>query len=282
MNAVDGSKDKYAAQANIYATFRPPYPASLVQQFVCSIPESQRRYALDIAAGSGQLSGPLADHFAVVVALDKSEGQLKHGPRIPNIIYHSGLATNLKSATEEITGATHFDAITCAQAYHWFIAEGIDKFVLQEACRVLHPGSKLGIFGYGVCTITSSSLLQEMFYNFYYEDLGSNLEPSSPDCYWEVDRKLLDSGMQDFPTHGLVEIEARHERIERRKMSVHAFLNYVRTFSGLQNLRQKAAMQGDCDPMETLQAQFEANSREDEVLDVDFPFFLIILRPVKS
>lgn len=281
-NAIDGSHDNYAALANLYANVRPSYPTSLVQDFASSVPK--RRYALDIAAGSGQLSVPLATHFETVVALDKSEQQLQQGLRVPNIIYHTGLATDLTDATKEITTTTghSFDAITCAQAYHWFIAENMDQAVLQEACRVLHPGGKLGIFGYGVCTIDSSTSLQKIFHRFYHDDLGSHLEPSSPDCYWEVDRRLLDGGMEDFPAHGLVRVEARHATRERRNMSVPAFLNYVRTFSGLQNLRQKAASQGEIDPMETLQRQFEANSQEDEVLEVDFPFFLIILKPVKN
>ena len=278
--AYDGSEDKYSRQANLYAASRPSYPQSLLQQFASSLPESCRRNVLDIAAGSGQLSAPLAERFDQVVALDKSEGQLQQGPRLPNIIYQPGLATGLSSAREKITAATHFDAVTCAQAYHWFIAESIDKAVLQEICHVLHPDhGKMGIFGYGVCTIASSPSLQDIFAEFYYEDLGSSLEPSSPDCYWDVDRRLLDRGMEDFPTHGLVEIEGRHKAVERRTMTVHEFLNYVRTFSGLQNLRQKAALQGKQDPMEKLHRAFEANSQDDEVLEVDFPFFLIVLKP---
>lgn len=279
--ACDGSKDNYGPKANLYASSRPSYPKSLVQDFVSSLPESCRNNALDIAAGSGQLSASLAEHFDnKIVALDKSEEQLKHGPRLPNIIYHPGLATDLSGANEQIGDTTHFDAVTCAQAYHWFIAENTDKAILQEVCRVIHPEhGRLGIFGYGVCTISSSPVLQDVFQKFYYDDLGSNLDPSSPDCYWDVDRRLLDGAIEDFPSHGLVETMRRHNVVEKRTMGVHEFLNYIRTFSGLLNLRKKAALQGKQDPMGKLQLDFEANSKEDQLLEVDFPFFLIVLKP---
>lgn len=275
--AHDGSEDQFGAAANFYAAARPSYPTELVDHFVSKI--SNRKSALDVAAGSGQLSVLLADHFDEVIAMDKSQEQLEHGQSRPNITYSAGVATHLPSKSN-----SSFDAVTCAQAYHWFVADGeSDRLFLEETRRVLDPNhGRLGIFGYGVCSITSSPSLEKIFKDFYHNDLGSRLPPSSPDCHWNIDRRLLDSGLEGISTHGAMEVVERLQHIQRRKMTPHLFLDYIRSFSSLSSLRKQCASQGEMDPLEKLHIAFEANTGGEEVLDVDFPFFLLIMKPAQT
>lgn len=275
------TKDEFGAEADRYHTSRPSYPQELVEHFTSSLPKTSRKWALDVAAGSGQLSVLLAENFDRVVALDKSEEQIKHGHSRPNISYCAGVATKLPNVSEkEATAKQKFDAVTCAQAYHWFVEEKSDKDFLEEAQRIMDPDhGRLGIFGYGVCSISSSPTLETIFKDFYYKDLGSNLPPSSPDCHWNIDRRLVDNGLAGISTYNLMEVVETRQHIETRKMTIHMFLDYLRTLSALPNLRKVCAAKGEIDPMERLHKAFEANSVDDQVLDVDFPFFLIILKP---
>ena len=277
----DGSQDLFGAEASRYSSSRPSYPPELVDNFISSVPKEFRKWALDVAAGSGQLSVLLAEQFDQVVALDKSEEQLKHAHARPNISYCAGTAYNLPRANEGAPLSNGmFDVVTCAQAYHWFIAEKSDKIFLEEATRVLNPDhGRLGVFGYGVCSIASSPRLESIFKDFYYNDLESALPPSSPNCHWNIDRRLLDSSFEGMSTHGVMEIVEKRHHIQTRKMTTHAFLNYIRTFSALSSLRQSCATRGEIDPVEKLYKAFEAHSEEDEILEVNFLFFLIILRP---
>lgn len=275
------SEDKYQRRANLYASARPSYPDSLVDHLVSFLPRSKA--VLDVGAGSGQLSLLLSKYFDRVVALDKSESQLSHAHQRENITYQTGLATKLpflSDTKEDKEGERFFDAVTCAQVYHYFIAEGIDEQYLQEACRVLNPEhGKLGIFGYGICRITSSEPLREIFEDFYFNDLGSNLPASSPDCSWEVDRRPLDNGLEKLNTFGIMEIVDRVQEVHQKKMKISGFLNYIRTFSGLSNLQKMCAAEGKIDPMEKLHKAFEANSQDGELLTMEFPFFMVVLQP---
>ncbi|CAB9498504.1 Methyltransferase domain [Seminavis robusta] len=240
----------------------------------------ERQTVLDVAAASGQLSVLLAQEFDhVVIAMDKSERQLAHAKK--NIRYQVGNATQLPNSEQ----GEFYDAITVAQAYHWFLKDTTDQLFLQEARRVLHPSHGIvGIFGYGICAITNNDALHTVFqHEFYHQRLKSHCAPK--DSFWNVDRRLVDHAFAELPTYNSMEIIVqRHYHKQTESWTRHQFLDYVRTFSGLVNLRQHCAQQQQQDPMEWLHQQFTSDTTEEEeeslLLEVEFPFFLIVLKPV--
>ena len=67
--AVDGSIDRSAVQAELYARARPKYPRQLLDVLDQSV--HRHELAVDVGTGSGQLAVPLSFCFHNVVALDK-------------------------------------------------------------------------------------------------------------------------------------------------------------------------------------------------------------------
>lgn len=67
--AVDGSIDRFAAQAELYAKTRPKYPQALLDLIDQSV--HRHELAVDVGTGSGQLAIPLSSYFHNVLALDK-------------------------------------------------------------------------------------------------------------------------------------------------------------------------------------------------------------------
>jgi trans-aconitate methyltransferase len=55
--------DLYRGTAAFYARFRPPYPASLLEDLAARLPVSGRGRLLDLACGTGQAALPLAKRF---------------------------------------------------------------------------------------------------------------------------------------------------------------------------------------------------------------------------
>jgi ubiquinone/menaquinone biosynthesis C-methylase UbiE len=285
------TEDEFGPRANLYSRVRPSYPAELVRAFVSSLPVGIHGSVLDVACGSGQLSLMLSHYFDIVVAIDKSQRQLEQAPlssRPKNIRYQVGTATQLPGPVNDGSDSCYWDAITCAQAYHWFVnndddvLQTTDRIFLTQVRQLLHPiHGRLGIFGYGICAIVSNPQLQAILHDFYYNQLGSHLSPTSPQCHWDVDRRFLDHAYQDLKTYGIMEIVDRHNNhIETIAMSIPQFLNYVRTWSGLIHLQKHCANNNKKDPMEVLHNEFDKNRRtENEILQVAFPFFLLVLKP---
>jgi methylase of polypeptide subunit release factors len=67
--AVDGSIDRFAVQAELYARSRPRYPLALLDVLDQSV--HRHELAMDVGTGSGQLAVPLSSYFHNIVALDK-------------------------------------------------------------------------------------------------------------------------------------------------------------------------------------------------------------------
>src|SRR5271155_258770 len=71
--------DLYRGTAAFYARYRPPYPASLLEDLAARLPVSGRGRLLDLACGTGHVALPLANRFTEVVAVDQEEEMVAHG-----------------------------------------------------------------------------------------------------------------------------------------------------------------------------------------------------------
>jgi SAM-dependent methyltransferase len=113
-----------------YERGRPDYPDEAVQFIVGLAGDT----VLDLAAGTGKLTRLLAPHVARLLAAEPMEGMRRQFrdalPAVPLV------AANAEALP---LGDAVLDAVTVAQAFHWFDADR----ALAEAHRVLRPGGRL-------------------------------------------------------------------------------------------------------------------------------------------
>jgi SAM-dependent methyltransferase len=122
----------FARSPGAYERGRPEYPAEAVRHFVELLPA--RASVLDLAAGTGKLTRPLAAAGLQVTAVEPvAEMRAALPPGVPA----------LDGTAEAIPlGDAAVDAVTVAQAFHWFDGEA----ALAEIARVLRPGGVLALF----------------------------------------------------------------------------------------------------------------------------------------
>jgi len=169
--------DYFSAQAATYAAFRPTYPRELFE-FVAEI-APRRDVVWDCATGSGQAALALVDDFARVIATDSSAKQLAHAPPHERIEY--------RVAPAEDCGLPYSsaDAITVAQALHWF---DLDRFY-AEVRRVLAPQGVLVIWSYNDAVLDDPVLdTQLQHYN------STTVGP-----YWPAERQIVRDGYRTVP-----------------------------------------------------------------------------------
>ena len=148
---------------------------------------------------------------------------------------------------------------------------------LQEAHRVLRPDGCLAILGYGICSLQPEPL-QTAFNGFYYQALGSHLPPSSSECWWDIDRRLLDNQLEGvvFPHFRQVH---RESLVDRREVTLGKFFDYVESFSGYQKLKAQLK-EHDVDPLDELMDEIGIIiGGSDTIISIEYPFFCILLAP---
>lgn len=136
MNNANGArpdgKTAFCGKAEAYAKARPGYPDAAYDYIASLLPPSP--VVADVGAGTGKFTLPMARRGWTVYAVEPNDemraylaGQLTE--------YQNAYAIN---GTAEETGLPSglLDAVTCAQALHWFDAELFRK----ECGRILKPG----------------------------------------------------------------------------------------------------------------------------------------------
>ena len=206
--------DHFSARAADYARFRPRYPDALFA-WLSSVAPARRR-AWDCAAGSGQATGGLAEHFAVVVATEPSEAQVAARDPHDRVRWVRATAEAVPLADRSA------DVATVAQALHWL---GRDAFY-AEARRVLRPGGVLAAWAYGLMTTTPAvdALVRELH------------GPILGDA-WPAGRAWVDEGYAtlDFPFDGLA---APAFAMEAR-WTLGELLGYLETWSAVRVYRER-------------------------------------------
>ena len=123
----------FARSVDAYERARPEYPPEAIAWLADELDLRPGRTVVDLAAGSGKLTRPLAPLGCEVIAIEPvAEMRAAIGPT----------ARALDGTAEAIPlpdGSA--DAVTVGQAFHWF--EG--PAALAEIERVLHPGGALAL-----------------------------------------------------------------------------------------------------------------------------------------
>ena len=119
--------------ADAYERARPAYPAAAVEWLCERLGIGAGRRVLDLAAGTGKLTRALVAAGADVVAVEPIAGMRERLPREVEAVDGTAEAIPLAAAS--------VDAVTVAQAFHWFDAER----ALAEIHRVLRGGGGLGL-----------------------------------------------------------------------------------------------------------------------------------------
>ena len=123
----------FSRAAAEYQRGRPGYPEEAVALLAERLGLGPGRVVLDLAAGTGALTRELVGTGAEVLAVEPVDEMRAALP---------GASRALKGTAEEIPvddGAV--DAVTVAQAFHWFDGDA----ALAEIHRVLRPGGRLAV-----------------------------------------------------------------------------------------------------------------------------------------
>ena len=126
----------FARAPEAYERGRPTYPAAALQRLARELRLKRGRVVLDLAAGTGKLTALLVETGADVLAVEPvAEMRRALARRVPGVPVYGSTAESTELAAQSV------DAVTVAQAFHWFRGDQ----ALAEIHRVLRPGGRLGL-----------------------------------------------------------------------------------------------------------------------------------------
>ena len=124
------------AEAETYERARPGYPPAVQSWLAEHLRLGPGALVADVAAGTGKLTRRLEPTGATVVAVEPLEPMRTVLARLcPTVPVTAGTAERLPLRTDSV------DAVTVAQAFHWFDADA----AFTEFHRVLRPGGRVGL-----------------------------------------------------------------------------------------------------------------------------------------
>ena len=238
-------EDNFSKQADVYARYRPPYPAALYEWLAAIASRHDRVW--DCGTGSGQAALGLTHHFRSIIATDPSTAQISNAPAHPQIEYRVAPAEESGLPDQSV------DAITVALALHWF---DLDRFY-AEAQRVLKPGGVLVAWTYYLPEIAP-----EIDRVIEYLD-GVLLRD-----YWSPRIQLLREKYRTIP-FPFAEFEAPEYSIEKR-WPLTELIGYLHTWSGTQAYRDAHGV----DPIDVIQAELTAAWGNVEQRTIRWPLFM--------
>ena len=126
----------FGSSADAYERGRPSYPDDAIAYLAAELGLGPAARILDLAAGTGKLTRLLVEGGAEVVAVEPVAAMRAALERaLPEVPVLEGTAESIPLAAGSV------DAVTVAQAFHWFDADA----AIVEIHRVLRPGGGLGL-----------------------------------------------------------------------------------------------------------------------------------------
>jgi SAM-dependent methyltransferase len=132
--SVHPSARAFGDAAAAYDRARPDYPPEAVAWLAERLVLRPGRTVVDVAAGTGKLTRPLAATGAEAIAVEPvAEMRARIGPAAARALEGTAEAIPLADASA--------DAVTVGQAFHWFDGPA----ALAEIHRILRPGGALAL-----------------------------------------------------------------------------------------------------------------------------------------
>jgi SAM-dependent methyltransferase len=132
----DVARRGFGSEADTYERTRPTYPADAVAWIVDNLRLTSGAVLADLAAGTGKLTRLLEPTGATIIAVEPVEGMWRQlRAALPVVPVVAGAAEVLPFADGSL------DAVTIAQAFHWFDAEA----AFRELARVVRTGGRVAI-----------------------------------------------------------------------------------------------------------------------------------------
>lgn len=133
MDGVERFDDRVAD----YVRFRPGYPVGVVSLLERELGAPPPADVVDVGAGTGKLTELLADAGHRVIAVEPNEAMRAEAARLLG----RRKTVELVDGSAEATGLPEecADAITVAQAFHWFDVDA----ARAEFARILRPGGRV-------------------------------------------------------------------------------------------------------------------------------------------
>jgi SAM-dependent methyltransferase len=126
----------FGGDMSVYERGRPSYPADAVAWLVDALAISPGTSVLDLAAGTGKFTRLLLPTGADVTAVDPSAAmRSQFTAAVPGVPIVDGTAESLPLPDASV------DAVTVAQAFHWFDVAA----ATTELARVIRPGGGFGM-----------------------------------------------------------------------------------------------------------------------------------------
>lgn len=136
MGVHDVAETGFGAGAEAYERGRPSYPDDVVRWLAAQLGIASGSRVVDVAAGTGKLTRLLTGLGADIVAVEPVAAmRSKLEESVEGVEVIDGTAEALPFDDASI------DAVTVAQAFHWFDGPA----ALAEIGRVLRPGGGLGV-----------------------------------------------------------------------------------------------------------------------------------------
>lgn len=165
--------DGFSAGADDYERGRPSYPADAVELLCRELAIGPGAKVLDLAAGTGKLTRLLVPTGAEVIAVEPvSEMRRRLRSAVPTAHVLDGTAERIPLPDRSV------EAVTVAQAFHWFDA----PVALEEIAWVLAPGGGLGLIWNE--RDTSEPWVAELSRLIRWDERGEHRVPYTTEVDW--------------------------------------------------------------------------------------------------